>query len=144
MIFYNNNHPPNYRCKNWNVRPINCSYNVRNSMKSLKFLGQNPQTSWIWKLHKSPLQMTLTNLQKILTISEIILSATPYTSPTLHKVFPVPSLCNDIAIILSTKIVSLIRVYGPNLSHRNLNVLWHTWDLCLNIFSKKKRTSICS
>jgi hypothetical protein len=28
--------------------------------------------------------------------------------------------------------------YGPNLSHKNLNVLWHTHVLCLNTFSMRE------
>ena len=100
--------------------------------KTLNWVGLENYT-------KFPCKLTLINLQKNWTIFEIILSATPYITPIVYKVFIVRSLCNDIATLLSTAIVSLIRVvflckYGPNLSQRNLNVLWHTWVLCLNIF----------
>ena len=53
----------------------------------------------------------LTNLKIIKNTSEIILSATQYTSPTVHKVFPIPSLYNDIAIVLSTGSVSFICIF---------------------------------
>ena len=34
---------------------------------------------------KVPCKWTLTNLQNFLTISDIVFSTTPYTSPTIHK-----------------------------------------------------------
>ncbi len=118
----------NYKCKNWNVKSINCSYNVRYSMKSLKFHGWNLNSSWTWKLHKSHLQMNSNQSTKILNYFEIAFSVILYVFSTVHKVFPVPSFYNDIATLLSTKIISFICVfflckYGFNLSQRNLNVL---------------------
>ena len=79
---------------------------------------------------------TFTNLQ-------ILLSITPYISPIIHKVFPVPSLYNVIATLLlieiaSLKCVILVCKYEPNFLQINLNVLWDTLILCLDIFIVKK------
>jgi hypothetical protein len=58
---------------------------------------------------------------------EIKNSATPYIFSTLHNVFIIPSLCNDVAILLSTKMLSFICVfyiykYGPNFSQKKQKV----------------------
>ena len=54
---------------------------------------------------------TLSNLPKILTISKIILLATPYTYHAEYNVFPVKVFIDDIATLLSIEIASLIRVF---------------------------------
>ena len=108
MIFCNNNLLFNFKCKKWNVRSINFFYDMKNLMKGLKFLSLYPKPSWTWKLHKNLLQMNSYQPTKFLIIFEIVLSAILYTSFTIHKVFPIPSLYNDITTLFSTEMISLI------------------------------------
>lgn len=49
---------------------------------------------------------------EILPIIVFLASAT-CTSHTVHKISPIPSLCNDIATLLSIEIVSIICVFFP-------------------------------
>ena len=56
-IFYNKNPLFQLHVQGLEMKSMDCSYSVKNSMKGLKFLGQIPKPSWTWKLHKRPLQM---------------------------------------------------------------------------------------
>ena len=102
----------------------------------------------MWEIYEGPWAMTLNELDLEMTqklfaneiLPIIVFLATTCTSHTVHKISPIPSLCNDIATLLSIEIVSIICVFFPlqkwtNLLQIKLDVLWHTQALCLNIFS---------
>lgn len=78
-----------------------------------------------------------------LQLFEIILSTIPYTFHMPHNVFLVPSLYIDIATLFSIEIACLIHVlsiykYIPNISHKNLNVVWNIHVIWLNNFFVKE------
>ena len=63
---------------------------------------------------------------KVLITSKIILLAIPYTILTIYNVFPIWTLCNDIATLLSIASlmhVLFLRKYRPILSQRKLECI---------------------
>ena len=123
MIFDIDDFLGNYKCKNSNVKSSNCSDYMKNSMKCLEFLCSTLNQGGLGNSVKMCCTWSLTNLQKNFIISKIILSAIKYTFPTIYNIFPIWTLCNDIATLLS--IASLIHVlflrkYRPILSQRKL------------------------
>jgi hypothetical protein len=97
------------------------SWNVSNSFA--KTLNQLSFGNW----RNKHCTWTHTNLQTSLMMIEIKDLATPYIFPTLHNVFIIPSLCNDMVILLSTNMLSFICVfyickYGPFFLHKKQNV----------------------
>ena len=84
-----------------------------------------------------------TNLQQFLTIFEIVLLATHIPLLKHITIFQFQAFVMTLQLHSQLKLVSFIHVFlpckhWPNLSQRNLNVLWDIWILCLNIFSCKR------
>ena len=87
-----------------------------------------------------PLQMNSYQSTKLLSIFEIWHSTTPYTSPIVHKVFSIPSLCNDIATLLicvSFICVFLVNKYEPT-SHKRIRCIMTYTGSLLEYFSVKE------
>ena len=96
----------NYRCKNWNVRSINCLNNMRNPMNCVNSCAEVLNWAEVGNRTKMHNKWIFNHLQNFLTIFELVLLTTLYTSPTIHKVFPISSLCNAIATPPSIEIAS--------------------------------------
>ena len=67
----------------------------------------------------------LLNLQKFLTIFEIILSTIPCTSPTVHNMSPIQSLCNVISTHFRLKLpLSYIYFSSANMDSSSYKETW--------------------
>ena len=88
----------------------------------------------------------LISLQNRLIIFYSVFLWTLHMSLMFCNSSPLPNLCNDIAILSCTETITLERVstffkYGPNLSHKKLNVVYVTLVRFLNSFSVHERNN---
>ena len=113
---------------------------MKNPIKCLIFLFSNLKWTCNWQLHKNALQMnsfqSTKNSQNFLNCTSSCPICLSYNTQCISS----PKPYSDIATLLSIEIAYLICAFllckdGPNSSQRNLNVLWDTRVICLNILS---------
>ena len=114
-------------------------------MSLLKLWRQNPKSWFAWRYIKTCGRCFRMTLQNSLTIFDNVLLWTPYKSLMLCHPSSLPKLCNDIAIISWTGTVTLKQVsyflkYGPNLSHKTLNVIRTCYSRSFPNFFLRPRT----
>lgn len=114
--------------------------------KYFKLICQNPKSTFTWKSWTNKcFKSTHINLQSFFQffLIEIENLTTPYISTIVFKIYSIPSLCNDMATIFSTKNVFFhiyilpLYVWIQFLTQK-WNVTCHISILCLNIFFVKE------